>query len=181
MKIRTYCLGIALFFLALPQAFAQNEFMSYTLDGKLIPMKEIKLLRHSDNYLTIEGAVKEKVDFGENAQPRYRDAEAGITFQISPEGDSFIGTFKGKSSDTLPVYVNWYEIGKDQGFVTIFAHSADMDSSHPEQIFTVTLDNYGEEGTLIQGTFSGKLKGDDGKLHAVEEGKFAIRRKNIKD
>ncbi|MBN1567153.1 MAG: hypothetical protein JXA73_04870 [Acidobacteria bacterium] len=181
MRIWTRSLGIALFFLAFPQAFAQNEFMSYTLDGRLLQMKETKLLRHSDNYLTIEGAVKEKVDFGEDAQPRYRDAEAGISFQISPEGDSFVGTFKGKSSDTLPVYVSWYEIGKEQGFVKIFAHSADMDSSQPEQIFTVTLENYGEEGTLIRGTFSGKLKGDDGKLHAVEEGKFAIRRKNVKD
>ncbi len=59
-------------------------------------------------------------------------------------------------------------------------HTADMDTSQKGQMFTVTLENFGEEGTLVKGAFSGMLKGDDGKLHAVEEGKFSIRRKNAK-
>lgn len=163
------------------RAFAQDEFMSYTLDGKEVRLIDVKLLWHADNYLTVEGVAKEKVDFGENAMPRYREAEAGVTFQISPRGDSFVGTYKGRSSDTIPVYVSWYEVGKKDTFVEIFAHLADMDSSAEGQTFTVTIGNFGDEGTLVKGTFSGKIKGDDDKLHAVEEGKFAIRRKNIKD
>lgn len=163
------------------QASAQDEFMSYKLDGKEFRLTEVKLLWHADNYLTVEGVAKEKVDFGENASPRYREAEAGVTFQISPEGDSFVGTYKGSSSDTIPVYVSWYEVGKKDNFVEIFAHAADMDSSAEGQTFTVTIGNFGADGTLVKGTFSGKIKGDDDKLHAVEGGTFAIRRKNIKD
>jgi hypothetical protein len=167
--------------LCLPRASAQDEFISYKLDGKEVRLTDVKLLWHQDNYLTIEGVAMEKVDFGKNATPRFREAEASITFQISPEGDSFVGTTKASSSDTLPIYVSWYEIGKEEGFVKIFAHMADMDSSFEGQIFTVTIENFGDEGTLIKGTFSGKLKGDDDKLHAVEGGKFAIRRQNTED
>lgn len=162
-------------------AFAQDELISYTLDGKEVRLTDVKLLWHADNYITIEGLVKEKVDHGENAHPRYREAEAGVTFQISPEGESFVATYKARSSDVIPVYVTWYEVGKKDRFVEIFAHQADMDSSVEGQTFTVTIENWGEEGTLIKGTFSGHLNGDDGKLHAVDAGKFAIRRKNVKD
>jgi hypothetical protein len=164
-----------------PRAAAQDEFISYKLDGKEVRLTDVRLLWHADNYLTIEGVAKEKVDFGENAYPRFRESEAGVTFQISPEGDSFVGTYKASSSDTLPVYVSSYEVVKKDGLVEVLAHTADMDSSFEGQMFTVTIENFGGEGALVKGTFSGKLKGDDDKLHAVEAGVFALRRKNIKD
>ena len=181
MKKGIILLGLFTAFVLAGQAFAQDEFVSYKFDGKEVRLTDVKLLWHADNYLTVEGVAKEKVDFGENAYPRFREAEAGVTFQIAPEGDSFVGTYKSSTSDTLPVYVSWYEIGKEEEFVKIFAHTADLDSSHEGQTFTVTIENFGGEGTLVKGTFSGKLKGDDDKLHAVEGGTFAIRRKNIKD
>jgi hypothetical protein len=179
MKRKFIFFGIAsiLFFAGL--ITAQDEFIAYKLDGKDVRLTGVKLLWHSDNYLTVEGVAKENVDFGANAYPRFREAEAGITFQIAPEGNTFVGTYKARSSDTLPVYVNWYEIGKEEKFVKIFNHMADLDSSHEGQMFAVTIENFGAAGTLIKGTFSGQLKGDDDNLHAVEEGKFAVRRKNV--
>ena len=164
---------------AVSGAFAQDEFISYTLDGKEVRLTDVKLEWNADNYITIEGLAKEKVDFGENAYPRYREAEAGVTFQISPEGESFVGTYKAASSDTLPVYVTWYEVVKKDDLVEISFHQADMDSSVEGQTLTVTIENWGNEGTLIKGTFSGRLNGDDGKLHAVDGGSFAVRRKNV--
>lgn len=161
-------------------AFAQDEFISYTLDGKAVRLTDVKLEWNADNYITIEGVAKERVDCGENAYPRFREAEAGVTFQISPEGESFAGTYKASGSDTLPVYVTWYEIVKKDDFVEIAAHQGDMDSSVEGQTFSVTIENWGNEGTLVKGTFSGKLNGEDGKLHAVEGGKFVLRRKNVR-
>jgi hypothetical protein len=181
MKKGIVLLGVLGALLHAPWASAQEEFISYKLDGKEVRLTDVKLLWHQDNYLTIEGVAKENVDFGEDASPRFREAEAGLTFQIAPEGDSFVGTYKANTSDTLPVYLSWYEIGKKDGFVEIFAHTADMDSSVEGQTLTVIIANFGGEGTLVKGEFSGKLKGDDDKLHAVEGGRFAIRRKNIKD
>jgi hypothetical protein len=162
-------------------AAAQDEFISYTLDGKEVRLTEVKLEWNADNYITIEGKAVKMVDFGENAYPRMREAEAGVTFQLMPIGDTFVGTQKTSSSDTLPVYVSWYEVGKEGNFVKIFAHQADMDSSVEGQTFSVTVENWGNEGTLIKGTFSGRLNGEDGKLHAVDGGKFSIPRKNVKD
>jgi hypothetical protein len=162
-------------------AAAQDEFITYTLDGKEVRLTDVKLEWNADNYITIEGVAKEKVDLGENAVPRFREAEAGLTFQIAPQGDSFVATYKTNSSDTLPIYVSWYEVGKKDGFTEIFAHQADLDSSVEGQTFMVTIENFGNEGTLIKGTFSGKLNGDDGMLHAVDGGRFAVRRRNVKD
>jgi hypothetical protein len=181
MRSDAIALGLVAALALAGRAFAQDEFMSYKLDGKEVRLTDVKLLWHADNYLTVEGAAKERVDFGENAMPRYREAEAGLTFQISPQGETFVGTYKGSSSDTIPLYLSWYEVGKKGGFVEIFAHAADMDSSMEGQTFTVTIENFGAEGTLVKGAFSGKVKGDDGKPHAIENGVFAIRRKNIKD
>jgi hypothetical protein len=174
-------LGISMLLLVAGAALAQDEFISYKLDGKAVRLTEVKLEWNSDDYITIEGVAKEKVDFGENAYPRMREAEAGITFQLAPEEDTYVGTRKATSSDTLPVYLNWYQVGKEEGFVKIDTHMADMDSSFEGQFFTVTVENFGDEGTLVKGTFSGMLKGDDDKLHAVEEGTFALRRKNVQN
>lgn len=180
MKKGIIVLGVLGALLAAAGGFAQDEFISYTLDGKEIRLTGVKLEWNADNYITIEGVAKEKVDYGEHSHPRYREAEAGVTFQISPGGESFAGTYKASSSDTLPVYLTWYEVVKKDELVEIEAHQADMDSSVEGQTFTVTIENWGDEGTLVRGTFSGKLNGDDGKLHAVDAGKFALRRKNVK-
>lgn len=181
MKRTAAFLGITLLLLVAGVVSAQDEFISYKLDGKSVRLTEVKLEWNSDNYITIEGVAREKVDFGENAYPRMREGEAGITFQLMPQEDTFVGTHKATSSDTLPVYLNWYQVGKEGEFVKIDTHSADMDSSFDGQVFTVTVENFGDEGTIVKGTFSGMLKGDDDKLHAVEEGTFALRRKNVRN
>jgi peptidyl-dipeptidase Dcp len=60
---------------------AQEEFISYKLDGKAFHLTDVKLGYHPENYLDIEGLKRERVDLGRNSVPHYRDAEAGITFQ----------------------------------------------------------------------------------------------------
>lgn len=174
-------LGVIVFFVVAAGAAAQDEFISYKLDGKEVRLTDVKLEWNADDYLTIEGKAVEKVDFGPNAHPRFREAEAGITFQLTPENGSYVGTRKASSSDTLPIYVTWYKVGKAEGFVVVEDHMADMDSSFEGQYFTVTVENFGGEGTLVKGTFSGRLKGDDDELHAVDGGAFALRRRNVKD
>lgn len=181
MNSKAAVVVVALLCCAAATSSGEDEFMSYTLDGKAVRLSEVKLLRHSDNYLTIEGELREEVDFGEYSRPRYREAVAGLTFQLMPLGASFVGTHRGNSSDSLPVYLSWYEIGEEGGVVTIFSWAADMEGSHPEQLFTVHVAEYGEAGALVTGTFSGKLLGEDGKLHEVADGAFAIRRTDVQD
>jgi hypothetical protein len=161
-----------------PGAGGQDEFISYTLDGKSVRLAEVKLVWHPENYLDVEGARRERVDCGPNAYPRIREAEAGITFQISPEGEDFVGTHAGRSSDVLPVYVSWYGLVKRGSSVEIADGSADLDGNGEGQSFTVTFDNFGPEGTLVVGTFFGRLYDGNGKAHTVENGRFAVRRHN---
>jgi len=181
MKNAVVLLAMLAVFCLAGTALAQDEFIAYKLDGKEIRLTGAKLLWHPENYLDFEGVFIEKVDYGENSFPRYREAELSVTFQIAPEGDKFVATHKAGSSDMIPVYFTWYEIIKKDEGLEIVSHQADLDSSMAGQFFSVTIDNFGPEGTLITGSFSGKLKGEDEKLHSIDEGKFSIRRKNAAD
>jgi len=161
------------------QAAAQKEFISYNLDGKSFCFSCVKLVWHTENYIDIEGIHCERIDLGINSIPRYREAEASITFQISPNEGSFVSTYKGHSSDTLPIYVNWYEVKNNNDFIVVNTMQADMDSDGGVgQFFTVTIENFGDEGTLIKGSFSGRMLDADGAFHSIDSGRFALRRRN---
>ncbi len=155
----------------------QDQFISYSVDGEKIRLAEVKLQSSEEgDFIHIEGLMQDNVDLGENAIPRYRKAEVGITIELSLSG-SVVGTHVAHSSDTMPVYVNWYEVKKDEYGKSLNIILASMDSGDEDKLeFSVTLENFGPMGTLIKGSFSGRLLDEDGNSHKVADGKFAIKR-----
>lgn len=178
MRIFVMALGLYVF-LSAPFSFfgQQGQFISYAVDGKTIQLSEVKLQSSEDGtFIHIEGVTKNRVDLGENAIPRYREAEIGITIEISLSG-SPVGNHVAHSSDTMPVYVNWYELKKDEYGVSLNDILASMDSGEEGKLeFSVTFENFGPTGTLVKGTFFGRLLDEDGNSHKITEGKFAIER-----
>ncbi|MBN1223005.1 MAG: hypothetical protein JXB23_07130 [Candidatus Aminicenantes bacterium] len=159
-------------------ALAQSEeFISYLVDGKAFRLTDVKFESHGEGgYIHIEGVKTDKVDFGPDARPQFRDIETSITFELSPEGDSPVGTHRARSSDTMPVYVSWYESTKTNKSVNVILYQASLDSGDENvMMFQVTFENFGGPGTLIKGTFSGKLFDEQGKLHQVTDGRLAIK------
>jgi hypothetical protein len=178
MRIFVMALGLSVLLSAPFSVFAQQgPFISYAVDGKAIQLSEVKLQSSGDgSFIHIEGVKKNKVDLGENAIPRYREAEVGITIEISLSG-SPVGNHVAHSSDTMPVYVNWYELKKDEYAVRLNDILASMDSGEEDKLeFSVTFENFGPNGTLIKGSFSGRLLDEDGNSHKITDGKFAINR-----
>ncbi len=155
-----------------------EEFISFTVDGKAIHLSEVKFESHGEGgYIHIEGTKTESVDFGPEARPRHRPMETSVTIEISPEGDSPVGSHQARSSDTMPVYVTWYEVKTTGGRVEVISCQASLDSGDKsDMIFRLTLENYGGPGTLVKGTFSGTLYDEEGKSHRVTDGRLAIRR-----
>lgn len=154
----------------------EDQFISCSVNGKKFHFTDVKLQSSGEGgFVHLEGVKIEKVDFGKNTIPRYRDLEVGITAELSPD-ESIIGTHTAHSSDIMPVYVNWYETVKEQDRTEIKQILASMDSGAEDVLeFTITFENFGPEGTLVKGTFKGKLLDDEGNSYAVTDGKFAIK------
>jgi hypothetical protein len=178
MSIWKMALGLCVF-LSVPfsSPAQQDQFISYSMNGKKIQLAEVKLQSSEEgDFIHIEGLRMDKIDLGENAVPRYREAEVGITIELSLSG-SGVGTHVAHSSDTMPVYVNWYELKKDEYGMSLNIILASMDSGDEDKLeFSVTLENFGPIGTLIKGSFFGRLLDEDGNSHKVADGKFAIKR-----
>lgn len=164
-------------FLASP-AGAGEEFISFVLDGKPVRMVRVKLVWYSDNHASLDGSVKDKVDLGEKSSPRVRNGEISVSFPVAPEGGSFIGTHRVGPSDMVPVYVSWYEVVEPGGPAGLVERTADLDSAVDGQFLSVTFENFGAAGTLVKGAFSAVLKGNDGRLHSLADGRFALVRRN---
>ncbi len=158
----------------------QDQFISYLADGKKFNLTNVKLQSSQEgDFIHIEGTRMDKVDFGEGAMPRYRGMEVGITIEVSLSG-SAVGTHVAHSSDTMPVYVSWYEVKKDGSRTAVNSILASMDSGAEDRLeFSVTFENFGPTGTLIKGSFSGKLLDEDENPHRISEGKFAIKRTDM--
>jgi hypothetical protein len=156
-----------------------EEFISYILDTKIFRLTEVRLEYHSgDGYVHVEGVQNEKIDMGEKTVPRFRTAQSGISFDIVPQAGTFNTTHSAHSSDILPVYVNWYTVNKKES--AIEDCYASMDSGNESSmVFSVTFENFDDEGSLARGTFSGKLFDENGNLHTVTNGKFAIKRTDV--
>jgi len=153
----------------------EDQFVSYSVNGKKFHFTEVELQSSAEGgFIHLEGGKMEKVDFGEGNIPRYRNLEVGITIELSTS-DSIVGTHTAYSSDTMPVYVSWYETVKTQNRTEIKQILASMDSGAEDMLeFTITFENFGPKGTLAKGTFKGKLLDEEGNPYAVTDGKFAI-------
>ncbi len=157
---------------------AGDQFISFKLDGREVRMTRVKLFWYSDNHVTFDGSFKDRVDLGEKSSPRVRNGEISVSFPVAPEGSSFVGTHRVGPSDMVPVYVSWYEVVKQGGSAGLVERIADLDSAVEGQFLSVTFENFGAAGTLVKGVFSAVLKGNDGKLHSIDDGRFALVRRN---
>ena len=168
------CVLIAFPFASIAQ---QGQFISYSVDGKKYQLAEVKLQSSEDgSFIHIEGLKKDKVDLGENAIPRFREVEVGLTVEVSLSG-SPVGTHVAHSSDTMPVYVNWYELTKGEHGVSLNDILASMDSGDADKLeFSLTFENFGPTGTIVKGSFFGRLLDEEGNSHKITDGKFAIGR-----
>ncbi len=173
-----------LIFLCIPcMTHAQaEEFISYKVDNLKFHLTDVKLEFHPDeHYVHIEGIKTFKADLGAGHMPRYQNCESGITIEFFKQGETFIGTYQGQSSDVIPVYVSWCLLRQEEGSSkkTIKNFLASLDSGEDVMNFSLTVDEFGPVDSLVKGTFSGKLLDEDGMLHNIQDGKFQILRVDV--
>ena len=174
--------AVTLFIFSLPIFLLGQDkaFVSYKVDGKEFYFTEGILEYHPDEgWGSLKGLKIEKLDLGEYHFPRYGEIEIGIWVDISPDENTLVGKHQAKLSDEMPVSITWYEwIDKEKGeFKEFYIHQDETGES--DSIFTLEIENFGPPGSIITGTFSGKLVDDEGIVYQITEGKFAVTRTDV--
>lgn len=171
--------------LASPWAFGAGPegTVSYKIDGKAFSFKDARLeYSAGDGYLTItRDGTEEVADPG--APGTKIEVNVGMSIELTVEEKAVAGVHEAKSGDAMPVYFSWYEIetDKESQEKTIKDVLASLDGEDEKKLsFRLKIDNFGPAGTVVKGSFSGKLVDEDGKVHEVAEGVFAIPREDVK-
>jgi hypothetical protein len=187
MKVNWFWAGLLMsLFLFVPSlASAEGSgTISYKIDGKAFSFKDA-VLEYSprDGYLTItREAMEEVVD---PSDPKQKiEVNVGVSLEVAAAENKIVGVHEANSADTMPVYFSWYEISAEKGAKekVLKDYLASLDSGdEKKQAMRVKIDNFGPEGTVIKGSFSGKLFDENGALHQITDGSFAIPRTDVKD
>lgn len=158
----------------------EKEFITYKVDGKEFYFTDVMLEFHPDDgYVSIEGGKTEKIDQGPYSYPRYTNIEVEIFIQTLGDEKSMVGKHESNTSAEMPVYITWYEwIDKEKGEINELDIGLDS-GDESIMIFTLIFENFGPPGSIVKGTFKGKLFDEEDDLHEVSDGKFAIKRTDV--
>ena len=88
-------------------------------------------------------------------------------------GSALVQQHQSSSPDEMPVYFGWYEVApdKDKKTIEIREYPASLDSGDEGQmLMRLKIDNFGPPGTIVRGSFSGKLFDEEGLLRSSRAG-----------
>jgi hypothetical protein len=188
MKAKLLWRGVLITLLLLSPTLGLSEepggTISYKIDGKAFSFKDATLeYSATDGYLTITREGMEEV--ADPSDPKQKtEINVGVSIEVAVEEKALVGVHEANSADTMPVYFSWYDIvaDKETKGKVLKDYLASLDNGdEKKQSMRIKIDNWGAAGTVIKGSFSGKLFDEDAALHEVTEGTFAIPRSDIKD
>ena len=164
---------------ALPSAQTGGE-VSYKVDGKAFTFKDGRMEYYKDDgYISLVGERVEMVADPSGPEGEKREITVGMTIQLPKSEAAFVGLHEAGSSDEMPTHFSWYEIvpTEDKKGKEIKEYLASLDSGNGDQmIIRLKIDVFGPPGSLVTGTFEGKLYDEDGKLHEITDGVFRVPR-----
>ncbi len=185
MGFRRIAMGVVLTVLlgsALPSAQAGGE-VSYKIDGKAFAFKDGRLEYYkSDGYISLVAERVERVANPAGPEGDKREITVGMTIQLAKSEDALAGEHRTSTPDEMPTHFSWYEIvpTEDKKAKEIKEYLAGLDSGdETKMVIRLKIDKFGPPGSLIQGTFSGKLFDQDGKLREITDGVFSVPRKDM--
>jgi hypothetical protein len=167
---------------ALPSA-QEGGPVSYRIDGKAFEIKAGRLEYYKgDGYVSLVAERVEMVANPSGPEGEKREVSVGMTIQLAKGEDALVGTHQANSPDEMPTSFTWYEIvpAEDKKGKEIKEYLAGLDSGDETTMFIrLKIDKFGPPGSLVQGTFSGKLFDENGKLHEITDGVFSVPRKDM--
>jgi len=157
--------------------------VSYKVDGKAFAFKDGRLEYYKgDGYISLVGERVEMVANPSGPEGEKREITVGMTIQLAKSEDALAGEHRSSTPDEMPTHFSWYEIvpTEDKKAKEIKEYLASLDSGDESvMVIRLKIDKFGPAGSVITGTFSGKLFDEDGKLHEITDGVFSVPRKDM--
>jgi hypothetical protein len=151
--------------------------VSYKIDGKAFAFKDGRMEYYkADGYIWL---IAERVKMVADPSGLYDEEleiSVEVNIQIAGKESTYVGLHEARSSDEMPTHFSWYEIvpTEDGKGKEIKEFLASLDSGDEAKVFRLKIDTFGPPGSLVKGTFSGRLYDEDGKLHEITDGVFSV-------
>lgn len=153
--------------------------ISYKIDDRSFTFSNGRLEYYKgDGYISLTCLHTELVADPSGSAEK-REVDVGMAVHLAGDEASFGGLHEASSPDVMPTHFSWYEIVpvKDKKAQEIKIYLAGLDSGDEKQmIFHLKIEEFGPPGSLVQGTFSGKLFDEEGRLHQIADGIFSVPR-----
>jgi len=161
---------------ALPGGAASGT-VSCKIDGKAYVFKDGRMEYHkADGYIWLIAGGVEMVADPSGPDDEEREISVEVSVQIVGQESTFVGLHEARSADEMPTHFSWYAIvpAKEGQGKEIKEFLASLDSGDAAMVFRIKIDTFGPPGSLVKGTFSGKLYDEDGRLHEITDGVFSV-------
>lgn len=153
--------------------------VSYRIDGKEFAFKDGRMEYYKDDgYVWLIAERVERVADPSGADDEPLELTVDLNIQLAKSEAMLVGLHEARSSDEMPTHFSWYEIvpTEDKKGKEIDEYLATLDSGKEGMVFRFKIDAFGPPGSIVTGTFSGKLYDEDGKLHEITDGVFSVPR-----
>ena len=156
--------------------------ITYKLDAKPYRFANGRLEYYkSEGYISLT-CEKTALILDPSGSGQKLEVDEGMTIQLVGDEKEFAGSHEATSADLMPAYFSWYEIvpSADKKGKELKSYLASLDSGDEKKmVIRMKIDAFGPPGSIIQGTFSGTLFDEAGRIHRVTDGRFAVPRKNM--
>ena len=186
MGIRRIAIGafLAAFLGSALPAVQTGGSISYKIDGKEFAFKNGRMEYFKDDgYVWLIAERVERIADPSGVYDEPLEMTIDLNIQLAKSEDKLVGLHEARSSDEMPTHFSWYEIvpTEDKKGKEINEYLAGLDSGEGDQmVIRLKIDQFGPPGSLVTGTFSGKLFDEDGRLHEITDGVFSVPRVDMK-
>lgn len=157
--------------------------LSYKLDGKPFSFKNGAMEYYkADGYISLVAERVTMIPDPTGPKGEKREVNEGMSIQLAKPEKELAGEHRSSTPDEMPTHFTWYKIvpAEDGKGKMIKDFMATLDSGDEKKKFIyLRINSFGRNGSMIQGTFNGRLFDEDGKLHEVTEGVFSVPRKDV--
>jgi len=153
--------------------YAEETYATFKIDNKVFKLKDVALeYNATDNFISLRAEKMETVVITTEEGEEETDMSVGMAFELDLKPKSPEGKYESSSPETIPVSFWWYDMDNDLNEFYISLDGGDESSRK----FAITIDKFGEAGSMVSGSFQGVLLDESGKTYKITDGKFCAKR-----
>jgi hypothetical protein len=155
---------------------ADDVYVTYKINDRIFKLNDVTLEYNvTENFISLRAESMETIQISTEEGEEEIDMSLGFSLEIIVNPKSIEGKYEESTSEKMPVSFWWYDKSGERDEYYISMESGDESTRK----FTITIDKFGGEGTLVKGSFHGVLHDESGKAYKISDGKFCAKRVDL--